>query len=153
MDSVPPSALTRPSVTPTQHPLDEAAVSGEIERTTWLDFATILLFFVGMFNVIDGISAVRNSAYVKNSVLFSDLHAWGWFFLVWGVIQIVAAFGVFRGAKWAVAIGIITAFFNALAQLSAARTDPIWSVTLMVLDIVVIYSLVAHSGIRREASV
>jgi uncharacterized membrane protein (DUF2068 family) len=118
-----------------------------------LDFATILLFFIGMFNIIDGISAVHGSTYVKNSVLFSNLHAWGWFFLVWGAIQIVAAFGVFRGARWAIVIGIVTAFFNALAQLSAARTAPVWSVTLMVLDLVVIYALVAHSGRTRRATV
>ena len=153
MDSVPPSALTRPSVTPSQHPLDEVEVRGEIERTTWLDFATILIFFVGMFNVIDGISAVHGSSYVKNSVLFSNLHAWGWFFLAWGVIQIVAAVGIFRGARWAIVVGIVTAFFNALAQLSAARTEPVWSVTLMVLDLIVIYGLVAHSGRTRQAKV
>jgi hypothetical protein len=150
VDSVPPSALTRPSVTPSQHPLDEVEVRGEIERTTWLDFATILIFFIGMFNVIDGISAVHGSAYVNKSVLFSNLQAWGWFFLAWGVIQIVAAVGIFKGARWAIAIGIFTAFLNALAQLSAARTEPVWAVTLMALDLVVIYSLVAHSGSTRD---
>src|SRR4029453_10646273 len=50
------------------------------ERHTWLDFAGVMLILVGFFNVIDGISAVSNSKYVSDHVLFSNLKAWGWFF-------------------------------------------------------------------------
>jgi hypothetical protein len=127
------------------------SVEGEIERTTWLDFAALLLFLVGMFNVIDGIAAIRDSKYVVNQVLFSNLHAWGWFFLIWGILQLVAAFAVYKGARWAVFAALITVFFNAIAHLSAAKTYPVWSITIVVLDVVIMYGLVVHSG-RRKVS-
>jgi hypothetical protein len=126
------------------------SVQDEIERGTWLDFAALLLFLVGMFNVIDGLAAIRDSNYVVNQVLFSSLHAWGWFFLIWGIIQLVAAFAVYRGAGWGIAAALVTAFFNAIAHLSAAKTYPVWSITIVVLDVLIMYGLVVHSGRRSK---
>ena len=63
----------------------------DIERSNWLDFACIILALAAVrFNVIDGIAAIRDSSYVANQVLFANLHAWGWFFLAWGVLQLFA---------------------------------------------------------------
>jgi hypothetical protein len=103
-----------------------------------------------MFNVIDGLAAIRDSNYVVNQVLFSSLHAWGWFFLIWGIIQLVAAFAVYRGAGWGIAAALVTAFFNAIAHLSAAKTYPVWSITIVVLDVLIMYGLVVHSGRRSK---
>ena len=122
------------------------SVQGEIERTTWLDFAALLLFLVGMFNVIDGLAAINDSKYVVNQVLFSNLHAWGWFFLIWGIIQIIAAFAVYRGAGWGIAAAVVTAFFNAIAQLSWAGTYPVWAIAAIVVDVLIIYGLVVYGG-------
>jgi hypothetical protein len=121
-----------------------ASVESEITRTTWLDFACIILFLVGFLNIIDGVAALRNSAYVADHVLFSSLHAWGWFFLIWGIVQLVAAFAVYRGAGWAVVVALVSVFFNAIAHLSAAKAAPIWSITIVVLDVLVIYGLVSQ---------
>jgi hypothetical protein len=137
------------SMTPREERLP-ASVEDEIQRTTWLDFAALLLFLVGFFNVIDGIAAIRDSKYVVNEVLFSNLHAWGWFFLIWGIIQLFAAFSVYRGASWGIVAGIVTAFFNAIAHLSAAQTSPVWSITIVVLDVLIMYGLVANTGRRAR---
>ena len=137
------------SMAPTCQALPDS-VQDEIERGTWLDFAALLLFLVGMFNVIDGLAAIRDSNYVVNQVLFSSLHAWGWFFLIWGIIQLVAAFAVYRGAGWGIAAALVTAFFNAIAHLSAAKTYPVWSITIVVLDVLIMYGLVVHSGRRSK---
>jgi len=128
------------------------SASVEITRTTWLDFACIILFLVGFLNIIDGVAALRNSAYVADHVLFSSLHAWGWFFLIWGIIQLVAAFAVYRGAGWAIAVALVAVFFNAIAHLSAAKAAPIWSITIVVLDVLVIYGLVSQSSRPKAAS-
>jgi hypothetical protein len=58
-----------------------------MEGAGWLSFAGIMLVMVGFFNVIDGISAIGNSDYVVNKLLFANLDAWGWFFLIWGVLR------------------------------------------------------------------
>jgi hypothetical protein len=122
----------------------------DIAGAGWITFAGILLVMVGFFNVINGIAAIANSNYLANQLLFANLDAWGWFFLIWGVIQICAGFAIFSGAPWGAIVGVVTAFFNVIAQLSWARTYPVWSVSAMVIDVLVIYALVVYGGQRTE---
>ena len=129
-------------------PLPES-VAREVERTTWLDLACVMLVLIGALNVIDGIAAVGDSAYVADRLLFANLGAWGWLVLVWGVIQLCAGVAVYRGAVWGAAVAVVTAFFNAILQLSWVSTNPIWSLTILALDVLVIYGLVARVGLRR----
>jgi hypothetical protein len=127
------------------------SVARDVDRTTWLDLAAIILGLVGSMNVIDGLAALRGSDYVVGRLLFSNLHAWGWVVLIWGVVQIVAAFAVYRGARWGAILALVTAFCNAIIQLSWMRTDPIWSLTIIGLDVLVIYGLVARAGLDLRA--
>jgi hypothetical protein len=117
----------------------------------WIPFAGIMLMLVGFFNIIDGIAAISDSKYLVNQLLFANLHAWGWFFLIWGVIQVFAGFAVLGGATWGAILGVATAFFNIIAQLSWARAYPVWAVSAIVLDVLVIYALVVYGGRREEA--
>jgi hypothetical protein len=117
----------------------------------WIPFAGIMLMLVGFFNIIDGIAAISDSKYLVNQLLFANLHAWGWFFLIWGVIQVFAGFAVLGGATWGAILGVATAFFNIIAQLSWARAYPVWAVSAIVLDVLVIYALVIYGGRREEA--
>src|SRR4029077_14922221 len=95
----------------------ERSYGPRIEGAGWVTFAGIMLILVGCFNVIDGIAAISDSKYLSNQLLFSNLHAWGWFFLIWGVFQILIGLAIFRGAPWAAIAGVIVAFLNAIAQL------------------------------------
>ena len=128
------------------HAYDEPLVGGG-----WVTFAGTLLILVGVFNIIDGISAIANADNLVNKLLFANMHAWGWFFLIWGVIQICAGFGVLGGATWAAIVGIASAFFNIIAQLSWARTYPVWAIAAMIVDALVIYGLVVYGGRRATA--
>jgi uncharacterized membrane protein len=127
----------------------EGAYAEEAEGTGWIAFAGTMLILVGCFNVIDGIAAIANSDYLVNSLLFANLDAWGWFFLIWGIVQICAGFAIFTGATWAAILGIVSAFGNAIAQLSWARTYPVWSIAAVVIDVLIIYALVVYGG-RKE---
>jgi hypothetical protein len=114
----------------------------------WLTFAGIMLIIVGALNVIDGIAAISDAHYLRNQLLFSNLHAWGWFFLFWGILQITAGFAVFSGASWAAVVGILAASINLIAQISWARTYPVWAISAMVIDVLVIYALATYGGRR-----
>jgi hypothetical protein len=129
-----------------------ASRTDSIERPGygWITFAGVLLILVGIFNVIDGIAAISDSRYLRNELLFSNLHAWGWFFLIWGIIQIFAGIAIFAGATWAIIVGVTTAFFNIIAQLSWARVYPVWALSAMVADALVIYGLLVHGGSARD---
>jgi hypothetical protein len=148
MSSIPPSELPPTFVPSATYEVPES-VEDELERTTWYDFACVLLFLVGTFNIIDGIAAIRDSKYVAHTVLFANLHAWGWFFLCWGILQVVAAFAAYRGIRWALTLAIVTAFFNAIAHLSAVKTSPVWSSMIIGIDVLVMYGLIVHGRPRR----
>jgi hypothetical protein len=115
----------------------------------WITFAGVMLILVGSFNIIDGIAAIANSDYLVNQLLFANMHAWGWFFLIWGIVQVGAGIAVFGGATWAVIVGVVSAFGNSIAQLSWAHANPVWAISAIVLDVLVIYALLVYGG--REA--
>ena len=118
----------------------------------WVIFAGCMLCLVGTLNIIYGIAAISNSKYVVNQLLFANLDTWGWFFLIWGVLQIFAGFGVLRGASWAAIVGIVTAFFNAIAQLSWINVNPWWATIAIVLDIMIIYGLLVYGGRGQQTA-
>lgn|SRR5262249_30544263 len=144
----PPSAVVHSTHTPDTHGVRDYSVSDEIQRSTWFDFAAMLLFIVGALNIIDGAAAIGDSKYLSHTQLFANLHAWGWFFLLWGILQIFAAFAVFREATWGIIVGIATAGFNLIAQLSNAKAEPVWTIAIATLDLLIIYGLIVH---RRRA--
>jgi hypothetical protein len=135
----------------TTAPIDRTYAE-EASGTGWIAFAGTMLILVGFFNVIDGIAAISGSSYLVNQLLFSNLDAWGWFFLIWGGIQVIAGFAVYTGAGWGAIVGVISAFGNAIAQLSWARVYPVWAVSAIVLDVLVIYGLMVYGGRRDTVS-
>ena len=116
----------------------------------WIGFAAIMLILVGFFNVIHGLSAISGSKYTINQLLFANLDAWGWFFLLWGILQIIAGFAIINGAAWGAIVGIVTAFFNAIAQLSWVAVNPWWALIAIGIDVLVIYGLLVYGGRGRE---
>jgi uncharacterized membrane protein len=128
----------------------DSTYAEEASGTGWVAFAGTMLVLVGCFNLIDGIAAIANSNYLANQLLFANLDAWGWFFLIWGAVQICTGFAIYSGAGWAAIVGIVSAFGNAIAQLSWARVYPVWSVAAIVLDVLVIYALVVYGGRRNS---
>lgn len=133
-------------------PAPPSELQGEVDRHSWLDLAGILLFLVGFFNIVDGIAAISDSKYVGSHVLFSNLHAWGWFFLIIGIVQIFAGGAVMKGVGWAAIVGIVTAFVNALSQFSSTHTFVFWSLTILAADVLVIYGLARYGGGRGRTT-
>jgi hypothetical protein len=127
----------------------DRAYEEEQSGTGWIAFAGTMLVLVGFFNIIDGVAAISNSDYLVNQLLFSNLDAWGWFFLIWGAVQICAGFGVYTGAGWGAIVGVVSAFGNSIAQLSWARVYPVWAICAIVLDVLIIYALMVYGG-RRD---
>jgi uncharacterized membrane protein YhdT len=151
MSTIPPSELPPPLVPSGTYEVPDS-LQDEVGRTTWYEFACVLLFLVGAFNIIDGIAAIGDSRYVAHTVMFANLHAWGWFFLCWGILQVIAAVSAYRGARWALMLAIVTAFFNAIAQLSAVKISPVWSVIIIAIDVLVMYGLIVHGRPRPAES-
>ena len=107
-------------------------------------FGAVMLMLVGAFNVLDGVVAIANPAYFNDHLLFAEMETWGWFFLVFGVLQVLVGFLVLGGSAVALWPGVALAAVNALAQLAFVDSRPAWSLAIVALDVLVIYGFVGR---------
>ena len=70
-----------------------------------------------------------------------DVTAWGWLHLIYGVIVVVAGYGIFGGATWARIVGIAFATFSAVGNFFFIPYQPIWAILIIALDVLVIAAL------------
>ena len=107
-------------------------------------FGAVMLILVGAFNLLDGVVAIVNPDYFVDHLLFGDLTAWGWFFAIFGGLQAVVGFAVLRGSQVALWPGVALAACNAVAQLAFVDSRPAWSVSIIVVDVLVVFGFAAR---------
>src|SRR3954452_9055345 len=118
----------------------------------WLLFAGVMLLIVGTMNFIGGIAAIDGAHfYVANAnYVFSDLSTWGWVILITGVGQMVPGVGVLAGNQLARWLGVFFASLNMIGQFFFFPSQPLWSLSFIAIDTLIIYGLLAHG--RDEAA-
>jgi hypothetical protein len=122
---------------------------GQSRWVGWLIFAAMMMIVLGAFNVVDALVSLFNDRVYtvrENSLLLFGYTTWGWLWLVFGVVTMFAGVGVLVGQTWARAVGVAIAVLDAVAQLTFMAAAPFWSTLIIVLDVVVIYALLAHGG-------
>ncbi len=116
----------------------------------WILFAGIMLFMIGAFQVTAGLVALFNDSYYAVSksglAVHADYTAWGWTHLILGALCIFAGWGVVVGQLWARIVGIALAFLSALANLGFVNAAPVWAITIIAIDVLVIYALAVHGS-------
>ena len=123
----------------------------------WIGFAAIVMLIVGFLDFFEGLIAViRGQYYVVhgNQLIVFDTTTWGWLTLIWGILLVLAGFGLWTGAGWARWFTIVVVGLNILGQLSwlGASAYPLWSLVIITLNIIVLYALTARwQGYPEEA--
>ena len=105
------------------------------------------MIMIGFFHAIAGLSGIlKDEFYVKtpNYLVNLDTSAWGWIHLILGIIILLAGFGLFSGAVWARTVGVIIALISAIANFVFIPVYPFWAITVIVIDVLVIWALTAH---------
>jgi hypothetical protein len=96
--------------------IDSAAhIKGEtLKLTGWTVFASVVLLVVGALNLINGFTTLQHTSYYTSHLVYTNLTFWGWAFLIWGVLQILAgAVTLFRNA-WGAYLGVGLAATSAI---------------------------------------
>jgi hypothetical protein len=134
-----------PSTTPTA---GEARRHAEGHGYGLVLFASILLVVVGCFNAIYGIAAIAQShVFTPNAhYVFANLRAWGWITLILGVLQLLAAAGVLAGNQLARWFAVAVIGLNAIDQMFFIPAYPFWSLTIIAMDVVALWGLLAHGS-------
>lgn len=110
-------------------------------------FAGVMLIMAGLFHAIQGLVALfSDDFYVvgRNYVFQFDLTSWGWIHLVLGLVAAAGGAGLFFGQMWARTVAVIAASVSMLASFMWLPYYPVWSLTLIALDVVVIWAAIVH---------
>ena len=113
----------------------------------WTVFAAFILILVGSFDIIAGLAGIiEDEFYVAtpNYILEFDATTWGWIKLLWGIVVLLAGFGLFSGAVWARTVGVTVALISAIVNFAWLPVYPVWAITIIAIDVAVIWALTAH---------
>ena len=119
----------------------------------WVYFARLMMMLVGGFQAISGLVALfKDDFYLvtERSLLVFDYDTWGWVHLVMGIVIFAAGVALMNGAAWARMVGILLAGLSLFANMAFLSAFPLWSILMIVVDILVIYALTVHGGEVRE---
>jgi hypothetical protein len=120
----------------------------------WIVFAAVMMIMIGILHAIEGFVAIFKDSYYlvakSGLVLTMDYTAWGWTHLILGLVIAGTGAALFTGRMWARIVGVIVAGLSILASFSFASAYPLWAITLIAIDILVIYALVVHGREMRE---
>jgi hypothetical protein len=114
----------------------------------WVVFAGIMFMVSSMLNVIWGIAAVSSSHFFVGNASFilSDLNTWGWVAIGFGILEALAALSIWYGRAFGRWFGIGVAGLAILAAMMSIPAYPFWALTLVAIDVLVIYGLAAYGG-------
>jgi hypothetical protein len=138
--------VTDPRTQATRTQMDTGGI-GSRTPSGWAFFAGILLFMIGVFNIIWGLTALFNDEALtvgEQGLIVWDFTTWGWIHLILGIVLICTGLGLFAGREWARWTAIFFVMVNAFAQIGWMATYPLWSVLIITLDIIIIYQLTAR---------
>jgi hypothetical protein len=114
--------------------------------TSWITFAGIMLIIVGLLDVVDGLWALdRADTKLSSTLLYADkLGGWGWFYLILGIVLVLAGIGVFYGSQWARWTGVILASVSIVANMLWVFFAPGVVIIHILLASLVVYGLVVY---------
>jgi hypothetical protein len=98
--------------------------------------------------MVQGLTALLDDTYfvVRNEdqLLITGFQTWGWVLVIWSIAQIAAAFGLNGGHGWARVLAVAIASISILIQIAFLAAFPLWSMTIIALDVIVLFALVVR---------
>ncbi len=124
-----------------------------MKRSGWLTFSAVVLILAGVMRVIDAIWALSYHGALPSlpdglsgAVLGSELHTYGWIWLVTGIVLAAAGVMVLGPSKSPEAevsrwVGIVAASLGALSAIVVVPYYPVWALIYIAIAVMVIYGL------------
>jgi hypothetical protein len=118
----------------------------------WIFFAAVLMILAGILNIVHGLIAIVNDEWVvwgNRADLYLDLTEWGWIHLAIGIAVLLAGIGLLTGNVLARAVAVVLASISLVANFLYIPAYPVWALTIVAIDVLVIYAVTAHGGELR----
>jgi hypothetical protein len=144
--------MTQPATTPAT---GEARRHYENPHYGLVLFASVVLFVTGCFNMVQGIAAAAGSNVFPGHThfVFANLITWGWVTAILGALQLVAAAGVLAANQMFRWFAVFVIGLNAIDQMFFIPAYPVWSLTIIALDVVALYGLCAYGSRENVTAV
>lgn len=130
-----------------------AKSKGIFKTSGWVYFASVMMFLAGFLHIIEGLVAIFKENFfvvTPNALIAFNYTAWGWIHLVLGIVLLTAAASVLAGGLWGRAVGVIAAVLSIVASMTFLAAYPIWSILIIVVDVLVIHALVVRAEELRK---
>jgi hypothetical protein len=119
------------------------------KRSGWITFAGVAALIAGGYNALSGIAALADDdtiAAQATQVLYGiDLTAWGWFWLLVGIVQLVAGVLILQRSGWGLGLGIAVASLSAFLTVFVMFVFPLWAIAVLAVDFLILYGLLTRS--------
>ena len=118
-------------------------------RSGWVTFAGIAALIAGGYNALSGLAALTDDDTVAGQakeVLYGiDLTAWGWFWLLVGIVQVVTGVLILNRNMWGLWMGVAGACVSAFITVFVMFVFPLWAIAVLTLDFLVLFALLTQS--------
>jgi hypothetical protein len=114
-----------------------------------LSFAGFLIWILGFFNIVDGLTSLskRNFYLVPSSkLLIFNFTAWGWIWIIVGILQIFVGASILARRTWARTAGIALMLLAIAGQFTFMNAFPLWSMVIIAVSLVAIYLLMVPTS-------
>jgi len=111
----------------------------------WAAMAGILMVIVGGFKAFTGFIGLFNDEWIVrgfNAYFFIDLTALAWWYLLIGLILVLAGLAAMQMKAWGRWVGVIAVGLAMISELMWLPVYPIWSILLITLYFFMIIGLV-----------
>ncbi|MEU5753329.1 hypothetical protein [Streptomyces sp. NPDC047829] len=126
-------------------PTDRDAGRSDDGRSTGpMRYFGVPLLVSGVLGVLQGITGIaedRLYGVPRHYEYRFDLTSWGWIHLVVGVALIVVGVATLRSMSWGRAAGPATAAVSLVTQFMFIPYYPLWSISVMALDLIILWGL------------
>lgn len=112
-------------------------------------FAGVMMLMVGTLQALQGLVALFNDEFVvigQEYIFEFDLTTWGWIHLIAGVVVALAGIALMQGATWARVVAVVVACLSIIANFMWAPYYPVWSLTIIAVDVLIIWAVTTHGG-------
>jgi hypothetical protein len=114
----------------------------------WIVFAATMMMIIGSVSFLEGlIAAIRKHYYVMtpSQIIIFNTTTWGWLTLLLGIVLFLTGLALWNGSSWARWVSIVVVSINLLGQLAwLGSSYPVWTLTVIAIDIIILYALTAR---------
>lgn len=119
----------------------------------WVFFAGIMMAIIGALHAIAGLAALLRDTYYlvgEEALIALNYTQWGWVHLLAGAVIFSAGIAVMNGSTWGRVVGVLMASVSLVVNMAFLNAYPVWSILVIILDVVIIYALLVHGDSVKE---